>query len=73
MNNPENYEWQTPYVLAILEPDNAKLVRRIAEARQAIERRLAKPIQIDGPEHLAIKDAWKALAALKAERLDEII
>jgi hypothetical protein len=57
-------------VSAILETNKSHLIGRIAEARQAIELRLANPIQIDCPEHLAIKEAWKGLLALKAERVD---
>jgi hypothetical protein len=70
MKNPENYPWQTAYVSAVLETNKSKLVGRIAEARQAIEHRLLNPIQLDGPEHLAIKAAWKGLLALKAERVN---
>ena len=70
MKNPENYPWQTAYVSAVLETNKSKLVGRIAEARQAIEHRLLNPIQFDGPEHLAIKSAWKGLLALKAERVN---
>jgi hypothetical protein len=70
MNNPENYPWQMAYVSAILETDKAKLIGRIAEARQAIEHRLFNTVRLDGPERLAIKAAWKGLLALKAGRVD---
>ena len=70
MNNLKNYSWQTKYVSAILETDKSKLVGRIAEARQAIENRLATLSQIDGSEHLAIRAAWKGLLALKAKRVN---
>jgi len=70
VNNPKNYSWQTAYVSAILDTDKSKLIGRVAEARQAIEHRLLNPIQLDGPEHLAIKAAWKGLLALKAERVN---
>jgi hypothetical protein len=70
MNNPKNYSWQTAYVSAVLETDKSKLVGRIAEARQAIENRLATFSQIDSSENLAIKAAWKGLLALKAKRVN---
>ena len=70
MNNQKNYSWQTAYVSAVLETDKSKLVGRIAEARQAIENRLATLSQIDGSEHLAIRAAWKGLLALKAKRVN---
>jgi hypothetical protein len=73
VNNPEMYIWQTAYVSAILETDTSKLIGRIAEARQAIEHRLVNPIQINSPEHLAIKAAWKGLLTLKAERIDKSV
>ena len=69
MNNLKNYSWQTKYVSAILETDKSKLVGRIAEARQAIENRLATLSQSDSSEHLAIKAAWKGLLALKPSEL----
>jgi hypothetical protein len=70
VNNPENYPWQTAFVCAILETNKLKLIIRIADARQAIEIRLLSPTEIDGPEHLAIKDAMKELLALKRERVN---
>jgi hypothetical protein len=69
LRNPENCAWQTPCVLAVLETDTSELIGRIAEARKAIENRLFQPIQIDSPEHLAIKEAWKGLATLESERV----
>jgi hypothetical protein len=72
MHNP-NYPWSAAYVSAILETDNTKLIGRIAEARQALENRRAIPARIDETEHLAIKTAWEALAALKAKRLDRSV
>jgi hypothetical protein len=70
MNDLDSYPWRKAYVSAILETDKIKLIGRIAEARQAIEDRLFGPIDFNGPEHLAIKDASKRLATLKAQRLD---
>jgi hypothetical protein len=72
MHNP-NYPWSAVHVSAILETDNTKLIGRIAEGRQALENRRAIPARIDEAEHLAIKAAWKALAALKAQRLDKSV
>jgi hypothetical protein len=69
VNNLENYPWQTAYVCAILETNKLQLIRRIAAARQAIEVRLRNPTEIDGPEHLAIKEALNVLLALKREKL----
>ena len=70
MNNPENYPWRTAYVCAILETNKLNLIIRIADARQAIEIRLLSPIETDGPEHLAIKEALKGLLALKREKVN---
>jgi hypothetical protein len=73
MNNLDSYPWRKAYVSAILETDKVKLIGRIAEARQAIDDRLFSPIDLNSPEHLAIKDASKRLATLKAQRLDRSI
>ena len=69
MNSLENYPWQTAYVCAILETNKLQLISRIAAARQAIEVRLRNPTEIDGPEHLAIKETLNVLLALKPEKL----
>jgi hypothetical protein len=53
-----------------VETNKLKLIIRIADARQAIEIRLLSLTEIDGPEHLAIKEALKALLALKRERVN---
>jgi hypothetical protein len=70
VNNPENYSWQTAYVYAILETNKLNLIIRIADARQAIQIRLLSPIETDGPEDLAIKEALKGLLALKREKVN---
>ena len=55
MNSPEYHPWEIGYVSAALETDFSKLIGHIAKARQAIEPRLATPIQVNGPEYRAIQ------------------
>lgn len=49
------------------ETDSTEILERIWTALTAIDVRLRSPIQIDGPEHVAIKSARKELVALEAE------
>jgi hypothetical protein len=64
-------QWKQRYQAAILEPDPAKLLQRIAEARSAVLDRIedgfSKPL--DG-EQLAQRDALETLSTLRkiAER-----
>jgi len=61
-------EWQTPYVEALVETDQRKLVQRVDLAEMAILSRL-EPIQSssDRVEKQAIEDALNGLTILKRE------
>ena len=68
------YDWQKSYSAAFLETDFHKMQDRVAEARQAIQRRLSEgsSLEIDATELAAIDNALAALMALEIEmRLDE--
>jgi hypothetical protein len=69
MFQPIPYLWQANYMSAILETDDALTPTRIYEALAAIEQRLLSPIEADGIEMKAIKDAQHGLLTLKAERV----
>jgi hypothetical protein len=62
------YWWQQTYDAAVLEMDLAEVPGRVATALKAIEERLRSCIEYGGVEHLAIVDARRALAILKAVR-----
>jgi hypothetical protein len=68
MNSPTVYRWQTPYDSAVLEMDLARIPTRVKDALSAIEERLRSCIEYGSPEHRAIEDARRALAALKPKR-----
>jgi hypothetical protein len=70
MNDPTTYLWQSEYLSAILETDNALMPTRIYDALAAIEQRLLSPIETVGVEYRAIQDAQKGLLTLKAERTE---
>jgi len=70
MNDPTTYLWQSEYLSAILETDNALMPTRIYDALAAIERRLLSPMETVGVEYRAIQDAQKGLLTLKAERTE---
>jgi hypothetical protein len=72
MDIPTTYLWQTVYLAAVLETDNAAMPTRIYEALAAIEQRLLSPIEEDGTEYRAIQDAQRGILALKAERTASI-
>jgi hypothetical protein len=72
MNLPATYSWQTVYLAAVLETDDAAMPTRIYEALAAIEQRLLSPIETGGIEHRAIEDAQRGLLTLKAERTASI-
>jgi hypothetical protein len=61
-------EWQTPYLQALVETDQRKLVGRVELAESAILMRL-KTIQSgsDRAEKQAIEDALSGLSVLKME------
>jgi len=65
-----SYAWEQKYFAAVCETDDAMIMSRILEAREAIEQRLLVPIEVDGPEDRELTAAQKALELLKAERID---
>jgi hypothetical protein len=68
------YDWQKSYSAAVLESGFQEIQDRVAEARQAIQRRLAEvfSLEIAATELAAIDNALAALMALEIEmRLDE--
>ncbi len=65
-----DYEWQEPYVAAVLETDRANLSQRIVEANTAIQTRIHELNQDDGgttEERAAIEFALNCLKVLKRE------
>jgi hypothetical protein len=65
-----DYEWQRPYVAAVLETDRSKLSQRIAEAHAAIKARVAELSQdhFGTPEErVAIEAALGGLKILSQE------
>ena len=68
MNLPATYSWQTVYLAAVLETDDAAMPTRIYEALAAIEQRRVSPIEAGGIEDRALDDAQRGLLTLKAER-----
>ena len=61
-------EWQTPYLQALVETDQRKLVGRVDLAEMAILSRLeAIQISSDRTEKQAIEDALSGLSVLKME------
>ncbi len=69
MSDLSTYRWQVTYQEAVLETDQAKMPALINAAQKALQDRLAE-IQVYSPEHQAIEEAKRALATLKAERVD---
>jgi hypothetical protein len=67
------YDWQKSYRAAVLETDFHKMQDRVAEARQAIARRLAEgfSLEIAPTELAAIDNALAALMALEIEMRSE--
>jgi hypothetical protein len=64
------YEWQRPYVTAILETDRSKLRQHIAAADGSIQARIRELSQDHGgtpEERLAIRDALDGLKVLRKE------
>jgi hypothetical protein len=62
-----DYEWQRPYVAAVLETDRSKLSQRIAEAHTAIHARVEELNQGTPEEQMAIEFALSALKLLSRE------
>jgi hypothetical protein len=65
-----DYEWQRPYVSAVLETDRTKLLQRIEEAHAAIHtrvRELTQDHQGTPDERLAIEFALNCLRLLRQE------
>jgi len=54
-----NYIWQTAYLAAVCETNDAMMMCRILKARAAIEQRLLVPIEQDGAEYREIVAAEK--------------
>lgn len=52
-----DYEWQRPYVAAVLETDRTKLPQRIAEAHAAIKGRVGELSQ----DHMGTAEEQKAI------------
>jgi hypothetical protein len=62
------YLWEEPYLAAIHETDDEKMLGRILEATSAIEQRLLSPIEPGSEEDKAMLRAQNGLATLRAER-----
>jgi len=65
-----DYEWQQPYVAAVLETDLSKLAQRIQEASTAINKRMLELNQDHErttEERLAIEFALSGLKILKED------
>ena len=54
-----SYAWEQKYFAAVCETDDAMIMSRILEAREAIEQRLLVPIEVDGPEDRELTAALK--------------
>jgi hypothetical protein len=65
-----DYPWQRVYVAAVREAYGSRMRLRLCEALAAIEQRRLNPLEIDGEEDQALKDAERVLETLKAELLD---
>jgi hypothetical protein len=68
MESAVTYSWQSAYLSAVLETENALMRARIYEALAAIEQRRPSLIATDGIEERAIEDAQRGLLTLKVER-----
>jgi hypothetical protein len=64
-----DYPWQRVYMAAVREAYGSLMRLRIHEALAAIEQRRLNPIDIDGEEDRALRDAETALETLEAELL----
>ena len=69
--NKATYPCVTAYRCALLETDPTRLSERIDAAREAINARLRRQVQIQGHEHRAIAVARKGLSDLQAERIEK--
>jgi len=72
VSSSETHAWQAAYVSAVLETHPDKVLTRIVEAPQAIERRLLENPSPDALEQQGINAAWTVLVALKNERTPRI-
>lgn len=66
------YDWQEPYMAAVLEYDRTRIPRRIKVAADAIQARVIElkhvpPVTID--ENVAIEDALRCLKTLRKQRV----
>jgi hypothetical protein len=64
-----DFPWRRAYVAAVREPYGSLMRIRIHEALAAMQQRRLNPIDIDGEEDRALRDAETALETLKAELL----
>jgi hypothetical protein len=65
-----HYEWPRPYLAAALETDSQLLPGKISEARRIIRARQSEGAAVGAAEQSVLADAWNALTALEAERLN---
>jgi hypothetical protein len=65
MDIPATYLWQTVYLAAVLETDNAAMPSRIYEALAAIEQRRLSPMETGDVEDRGMEDAQWGLWRLK--------
>jgi hypothetical protein len=68
--NYQTYAWQHAYMAPVCETDNGLMMIRIYEALAAIQQRRLSPIEPDGDEDRALKNADAGIKALIAERTD---
>ncbi len=65
-----DYQWQRPYIMAILETDRSKLPQHVEAADAAINARIQELTQDHAgmpEERLAIEDALSGLKVLRKE------
>lgn len=67
-----SYGWQTAYLAAVCETDDAMMMGRILEARASIEQRLLAPIEEESLEYRELLAAKKALETLHSERVQRV-
>jgi hypothetical protein len=70
MNNRETCHWETSYMLAILETDEAEMHCRLYEAIAAMEQRRLSPISSE--EDFALTAAEAGVQMLLSERIQKV-
>jgi hypothetical protein len=73
MINPEIYGWQTVYVRAILETDDALITERLYDALSALEQRRLGPVESNSDEDCVLNKAEAGIKALITERMDRFV